>query len=1079
MAPKGGKGKAREAPTAAPRRSTRSRKNASTVDATPDVYGDMVAEAVAAEPIESSDRPLKRRRMSRGPVTPAKTVQNKQELSSANGKTPASAPGEPISESYESDDPARERPQQTAEYSSESEESDLAFEDVDLGQRAGSNPPSAPETDEEEIKDVHVLVAPSSASKKAVANRRKPATTVEKAFRLRVHKIHFLTLLGHCMYVNSRCNNATVQTILRRLVDKRMRSYLNPNPNDSQFQRNRSFIDGLEQAKAAFKAEYKITMSGMSRPRWSMDGGDEGPSSGGDPMDLADFAMAARDLEGSQDTGNQLFCAMLRAAGVEARIVCSLQTLPYANPPAKSSTPLKKKKPTVFAIASDTDPNLSDASASDGSIGSSAAIGKIPSVRRRLGQPSFTASPKVAPPPREKKKDIRTLSYPVYWVEAFNTAHQKWVPVDAMVTNTINKANKIEPPASYDLNQMMYVVAFEEDGVARDVTRRYAKAFNAKTRRQRVENSGEDGAKWLKAALRLFRRRRRLDRDQVEDSELAQKEAREGLPSNVLDFKGHPYYALERHLRRHEVLHPRREAGKVNAGTAARPKMEPVFRRQDVLSCKSADKWYRLGRKVKQGEQPLKLIPARASRRRDLDDEGEDGERSMTGLYSIHQTHVYVPPAVKNGRITKNAFGNLDVYVPSMVPPGGEHIRHALAQQAARALNIDFADAVVGFKFQGRQGTAIIEGAVVPREYSDAVQAVIAGLEHQALEDASRARSLAALRLWSRFLRGLRIAERVSAYGDGSTEKDVDGKDIEETDFANSAAGSSLEAHDPTMPTAGQYSIAELTRPSKPSRKVKKKGYESDAEYDINPAPTSRPRRGIPVIKDDEDDEYMPNNGDGDNGGGFLPEDAQEVVEPGGGFLPEAYHEETSGGFVADNLPSDEGQGGGFLPEDDGDQSGGFEREGEAPDEFGGGFVPEDVADETGAGGFLVEDNNPPGDVAMLDIAGDDNKTTSDLPSVHDDPNPSPHATTKGPAPDKTDTATTKETTSIERSLTVNTSAQTTHASTVQPSTIEPGPVPLDDTSMNEDVEINSDRDSLISHDPEDDDAEPDWLESD
>ena len=150
-----------------------------------------------------------------------------------------------------------------------------------------------------------------------------------------------------------------------------------------------------------------------------------------------------------------------------------------------------------------------------------------------------------------------------------------------------------------------------------------------------------------------------------------------------------------------------------------------------------------------------------------------------------------------------------------------------------------------------------------------------------------------------------------------------------------------------------------------------------------------------------------------------------------------------------------------------------------SPDEFGGGFVPEDVADETGAGGFLVEDNNPPGDVAMLDIAGDDNKTTSDLPSVHDDPNPSPHATTKGPAPDKTDTATTKETTSIERSLTVNISAQTTHASTVQPSTIEPGPVPLDDTSMNEDVEINSDRDSLISHDPEDDDAEPDWLESD
>jgi xeroderma pigmentosum group C-complementing protein len=414
-----------------------------------------------------------------------------------------------------------------------------------------------------------------------------------------------------------------------------------------------------------------------------------------------------------------------------------------------------------------------------------------------------------------------------------------------------------------------------------------------------------------------------------------------------------------------------------------------------------------------------------------------------------------------------------------------------LAQQASRALNIDFADAVVGFKFQGRQGTAIIEGAVVPREFSDAVKAVIAGLEHQAVEDASRARSLSALRLWSRFMRGLRIAERVSAYGDGSTAEDVDGKDIEEIDFANSAVGTNLEAHDPTMPTAGQYSIAELTRASKPARKAKKKGYESDTQYDTNPASSSRPRghrRGIPVIDDDEDDEYMPNNGDGDSGGGFLPEDAQEVVEPGGGFLHDAYDEEAGGGFVPDDLPADESQGGGFLPEDDGDQGGGFMVEGEGTGELGGGFVPENVTDETGADGFLAEESvvlettdDPPEDVAMLDTTGDDNKTTPDLPGVLDDQDqkPSPDATTHVPAPDELNTATINNATNAERSLTKNTAAPATQASTEQLSTIQPGGAYLDDTSMNGDVEGDSDRDSLISHDPEDDDAEPDWLESD
>jgi xeroderma pigmentosum group C-complementing protein len=867
-----------------------------------------------------------------------------------------------------------------------------------------------------------------------------------------------------------------------RLVDKRMRSYLNPKTNDSQFQRNRSFIDGLEQAKAALKAEFRITMSGMARPRWPVDAGEELPSSGGEPMDLADFATAAKDLEGSQDTGNQLFCAMLRAAGVETRLVCSLQTLPFANPPPKASTPVRKKKPAVFAIASDTDPNLSDASASDGSIGSSAAIGKIPSVRRRLGQPSFATSPRVAPP-KERKIPIRTLSYPVYWVEAFNEAHQRWVPVDPMVTNTVNKPNKIEPPMTYDLNQMMYVVAFEEDGVARDVTRRYAKAFNAKTRRQRVESSGEDGAKWLKAALRLFRRRQRLDRDQVEDSELAQKEAREGLPSNVLDFKGHPYYALERHLRRHEVLHPRREAGKVNAGTAAKPRMEPVFRRQDVLSCKSADKWYRLGREVKQGEQPLKHVPARISRRKDLDDDGHDTEPGTTGLYSIHQTQVYVPPPVTRGRITKNAFGNLDVYVPSMVPPGGAHIRHPLTQQAARALKIDYADAVTGFKFQGRQGTAIIEGAVVPEEHRAAVLAVIEGLEQEALEEESRARSLLALRLWSRFMKGLRIAARVASYSEKVAAQDVGD---EEKDFANGAVSAPTDDDpDPTMPTAGQYTLDELAKPAKLARKNKKKVVESEGEdYEdlVQPSRHSGRKRGVVVVEDDED-EYMPDAEDVGDGGGFLAEDAQEVHETGGGFIPEEPgegHDDYHGGggdFLPEDTQEVHGSGGGSAlghgGYEDHDDGGGFVRENGDAGDMGGGFLAgsdEGEADGSG-GGFLAEDADHDSTDGLFNEETQDAGTNNagDL--------------NRSPAPVDASTRETNDNVTVAESASTKPSG--TDITTMQDSIVTNTAAPDHDTSVVEahetgmEDEHDSDRGSLLSHDPEDEDAEPDWLESD
>ena len=197
------------------------------------------------------------------------------------------------------------------------------------------------------------------------------------------------------------------------------------------------------------------------------------------------------------------------------------------------------------------------------------------------------------------RKRIRESKYPVHWVEAFNEAVQKWVPIDPLVTKTVAKPSKFEPPAGDPGNNMSYVIAFEDDGTARDVTRRYAKAYNAKTRRGRVEAT-KDGEKWWQRVMRLYRRSHGMDRDQVEDAELTAKEAAEPMPRNVQDFKDHPYYALERHLRRSEVIHPKREVGKVRAGRPGSTNaLESIYRRRDVHQLKSADKWYRMGREIK------------------------------------------------------------------------------------------------------------------------------------------------------------------------------------------------------------------------------------------------------------------------------------------------------------------------------------------------------------------------------------------------------------------------------------------------------------------------------------------------
>lgn len=193
-----------------------------------------------------------------------------------------------------------------------------------------------------------------------------------------------------------------------------------------------------------------------------------------------------------------LFCAFLRALGVEARLICSLQPLPFAaiaQPPVET-TP--KGKSNVVYAADDGDGKATPSS-------EPAPLKRI----TRIGRPGLSSSSTrqaPVPSPVKPKKSISHPRYPVYWVEAFNAAQQKWIAVDPIATGTIGKPSRLEPPLNDPDVSMAYVVAFEDDGVAKDVTRRYVKAYNAKTRKARVEST-ENGARWWRKAMKIFKRR--------------------------------------------------------------------------------------------------------------------------------------------------------------------------------------------------------------------------------------------------------------------------------------------------------------------------------------------------------------------------------------------------------------------------------------------------------------------------------------------------------------------------------------------------------------------------------------------
>lgn len=745
--------------------------------AVPEVYQDMISEALSNEH-DSIDRPPKRRRTRQTLESHHEDIEEAQE----------NRQEEDIDE-QESDEEVFEDvlpPATQTVYNSDSgsEWDDATFEDVGLY----SDPfqPGFGGDEDERDADQHIDLTLNRAAEAPQRTPRKKGRTFtkeERATHLMTHKMHLLCLSRYLERRNEWCNDAEVQGILKPLLREKDRQWFKTRPEWSQFRRTESIKKGLEIAGNVWLTNFKITSRGMRRAYWDGDGQMSDfvlPPDADRVLDKSDFKMAAKNMEGSRDTGAQLYCALLRGAGLDVRLVCSLQLLPI-NASSSKTRPPPQGVSTVRPVTPTTPTSDSEAMniASPTSPFATRASGAPFSARRRLGHPNAAdyhipdaAPPRRPPPPKPKQRRIIESPSPVFWVEVLDEAHQKWMPVDPLVTGTINKPSVFEPPAADAENTMTYVLAFEEDGAVRDVTRRYTKWYSAKVRKTRVEST-DGGQKWLRRTLKFYSRGWKTDLDQIEDIELQTIEGREPMPTSIADFKGHPRYVLERDLRRNEVLVDPHEIGKVAAGKGK--KLESVFRRGDVKTVRSADGWYRLGREVKVGEQPMKSRAARNVA-------NDDDEVGDVALYTEDQTVLYEAPPVVNGRVPKNVYGNLDVYVESMVPKGGVHLPYPDAARAGRLLGISYSDAVTGFEFRGRQGTAVIKGVVIASEYQEAVEAVIQGFKDDEWHAKEERRSMAALRMWKRFMIGLRIKERVDAYEIEGEEKEKEDEYIQEDD---------------------------------------------------------------------------------------------------------------------------------------------------------------------------------------------------------------------------------------------------------------------------------------------------------
>ncbi|KAI9795973.1 MAG: hypothetical protein M1835_004867 [Candelina submexicana] len=551
--------------------------------------------------------------------------------------------------------------------------------------------------------------------------------------------------------------------------------------------------------------------------------------------DIEQFREHARKCEGSRDVGAQLFTALLRGLGLDARMVANLQPVGFGWSKAEDATAKKsEKKKGVGAyssrahqISSDGSGAGDDHSTSSNTLRMRASPHECQTGKRNSKQiirktgtrgrkssncengtavlaedSSDLSNPSdgersvidITPSDRPTKAYDKDLPFPVYWTEVLFPISNKYVPVDSLILPQSVATNPellamFEPrgaKADKAKQVIAYVVAYSADGTSKDVTIRYLKRHmwpgKAKGMRMPVEKTpvynkrGQvkryEDFDWFKSVMSGYARsaKQRTVVDDIEDEDdlkpvkLVRKT--EHKEDTLQGYKNSTEFVLERHLRREEALRPGATPVKIfMTGKGDKAKEENVYRRADVAICRTGESWHKEGREVAPGQQPIKMVPVRAvtlTRKREVEEaEREGGEKLKQGMYSIEQTEWIIPPPILNGVIPKNAYGNMDCFVPTLVPKGAVHIPQRGTAKICRRLNIDFAEAVTGFEFGKQRAVPVINGVVVAQGNEDMVMEAWEVDEEERRRKEEGKREKAALAMWRKFLMGLRIVQRV------------------------------------------------------------------------------------------------------------------------------------------------------------------------------------------------------------------------------------------------------------------------------------------------------------------------------
>lgn len=349
------------------------------------------------------------------------------------------------------------------------------------------------------------------------------------------------------------------------------------------------------------------------------------------------FRYRAQECVGSRDVGAQLFTALLRAIGLEARMVANLQPVGFGFTKFEEANEEKVDEEDITTKTQNT-PNGASRTAKKAATKPTKTTQKTGGAKTQSRQParslrqnskktlkeesdesedddleltdSDDASIIEIPPLKKSKNETlvkfdKDLEYPHYWSEVLSPATQKYTPVDAIVKNVVGTnrelVESLEPrgaKADKAKQIMAYVIGYSDDGTAKDVTVRYLKGniFPGRSKGMRMplekipvyNKHGKvkryEQFDWFKSVMRGYTRGWEnypltdIDYDEeasdLRPAQPQKKEVKEG-EETLQYYKQSKEFVLARHLKREEALLPSAEPVKVFKNKTKGKKGEP------------------------------------------------------------------------------------------------------------------------------------------------------------------------------------------------------------------------------------------------------------------------------------------------------------------------------------------------------------------------------------------------------------------------------------------------------------------------------------------------------------------------